>query len=128
MPLVQPSAAALLLLSTAAVSFLGTAGATSGSPSSIPAAPATMQGDLDVNQQCSIRVWTMSKLQIYLVPCQDVSLRSRPVYLGALSENLHKVLIDLDDNTNDLNESNRTSRINRTIPLLRIPRVLPLMF
>ena len=42
----------------------------------------------------------LSMLQIYLGLCQDVSLRSRPVYLGALSENLHKVLIDLDDNTN----------------------------
>jgi hypothetical protein len=64
MPPVQPSAAALLLLSTAAVSFLGTAGATSGSPSSIPAAPATMQGDLGVNQQCSVRVWTMSATDV----------------------------------------------------------------
>ena len=42
----------------------------------------------------------MSKLQIYLVLCQAVSLRSRPVYLGALSDDLDKVLIDLDDNTN----------------------------
>ena len=44
---------------------------------------------------------------IYLGPCQAVSLRSRPVYLGALSDDLDKVLMDLDDNTNDLNESNQ---------------------
>ena len=49
----------------------------------------------------------VSKLQIYLVPCQAVSLRSRPVYLGALSDDLDEVLMDLDDNTNDLNESNQ---------------------
>ena len=40
----------------------------------------------------------LSKLQIYvyLVLCQAVSLRSRPVYLGALSDDLDEVLIDLD--------------------------------
>ena len=37
---------------------------------------------------------------MYLGPCQAVSLRSRPVYLGALSDDLDKVLMDLDDNTN----------------------------
>ena len=49
----------------------------------------------------------VSKLQIYLGPCQAVSLRSRPVYLGALSDDLDEVLMDLDDNSNDLNESNQ---------------------
>ena len=42
----------------------------------------------------------VSKLQMYLVPCQGVSLRSHPVYLGALRDDLDEDLIDLDDNTN----------------------------
>ena len=44
----------------------------------------------------------VSELQIYLGLCQAVSLRSRPVYLGATGDDLDGVLIDLDDNTNDL--------------------------
>ena len=36
--------------------------------------------------------FVLSKLQIYLVLSQAVSLRSRLVYLGALSDNLDEVL------------------------------------
>ena len=55
----------------------------------------------------------MSKLQIYLGPVQAVSLRSRPVNAGALSNDLDKVLIHLDESTNRSQYIKSISRIDR---------------